>query len=138
MLRDAPPRFNGVKLKKLNAKNGNNKNKSNKPSFCITSFGLTDNCGPLRVAATIAGYSYQDLFVSIEEHTQSKAKGDIRWNTLPELTVFGKSGKELVIIGQVNACLRYIGMIYINTNYSNTLFLIYLSDVFILCFTSIY
>ena len=32
-----------------------------------------------------------------------------RWSGLPEVTVYGKDNKEIVTIGQSNACLRYIG-----------------------------
>ena len=83
--------------------------KEEQPSFRITYFGFAGRAGPLRVAATIGGLSYEDNLVSMEEHFKAKSEGKRRWNGLPELTVFDKDGKELVTIGQSNSCLRYIG-----------------------------
>lgn len=83
--------------------------KEEAPSVRISYFGIQGRGGPLRAAATIGGLSYEDRFVSGAENMESKKAGKNRWSGIPELTIFGKDGKELVTIGQSNTCLRYIG-----------------------------
>ena len=84
-----------------------------KPSFRVTYFGFGGRGAPLRVAASLGGLSYEDKFISFDQHKQEKADGKRRWNGLPEITIFDKNGNELTTIGQSNACLRYIGIMHI-------------------------
>mmetsp|Transcript_48601 Transcript_48601/g.80595 ORF Transcript_48601/g.80595 Transcript_48601/m.80595 type:complete len:272 (-) Transcript_48601:194-1009(-) len=79
------------------------------PSFRITYFAFGGRAAPLRLAAFLGGLSYEDNFETFDEHGQAKKNGTRRWSGMPELTVFEQSGKEVMTIGQSNACLRYIG-----------------------------
>eukprot|EP01083_Nonionella_stella_P196824 723968_1 len=79
------------------------------PSFRITYFPFQGRAGALRAAAAIGGLYYEDEFVTREEQKQAKQDGKRRWTGLPEITVFSREGREVVTIGESNACLRYIG-----------------------------
>ena len=87
--------------------------KSDSPSVRITYFPLPGRAAPIRLACHIGGISYEDNFITLEEQKQQKADGKRRWSGPPEITIFDKNGKELVTIGQSNACLRYVGMLII-------------------------
>lgn len=83
--------------------------KNDQPSFKIVYYAFQGRAGVLRAAASIGGLSYEDEFTSSEEHKKAKEDGARRWSGPPELVVFDKDGKELVTLGQSNACARYIG-----------------------------
>eukprot|EP00484_Ammonia_sp_Unknown_P001471 CAMPEP_0197020878 /NCGR_PEP_ID=MMETSP1384-20130603/1735_1 /TAXON_ID=29189 /ORGANISM="Ammonia sp." /LENGTH=258 /DNA_ID=CAMNT_0042448591 /DNA_START=61 /DNA_END=837 /DNA_ORIENTATION=- len=83
--------------------------KEEKPSFRLSYFGLPGRANSIRVALAVAGFAFEDVFVSFEEHGKAKAEGKRRWGGLPELTIFDKDGKEVQTIGQSAAQLRYIG-----------------------------
>jgi len=78
-------------------------------SFRITYYAFGGRAAPLRAAASLGGISYEDVFITGAQQKEDKAAGKRRWSGPPEVTVFDKDGKELVTIGQSNACLRYIG-----------------------------
>mmetsp|Transcript_38133 Transcript_38133/g.33682 ORF Transcript_38133/g.33682 Transcript_38133/m.33682 type:complete len:252 (+) Transcript_38133:112-867(+) len=81
------------------------------PSFRITYYAFQGRAGSLRAAASLGGVSYEDVFTSGEEHKKAKEEGTRRWSGVPELVVFDKDGKELITLGQSNACTRYIGKV---------------------------
>ena len=83
--------------------------KEQSPSFRITYPAFYGRGAALRVAATIGGLSYEDYFLSMSESEKEKEEGKRRWSGVPEITVYSSEGKELTVIGQSNACLRYIG-----------------------------
>ena len=84
--------------------------KSDSPSVRITYYAMPGRAAPIRLACQLGGISYEDNFITSEEQKQQKADGKRRWSGPPEITIFDKNGKELVTIGQSNACLRYVGM----------------------------
>eukprot|EP01084_Bolivina_argentea_P207309 353723_1 len=79
------------------------------PIFRITYFGFGGRAAPLRLAAFLGDVSYIDKFESFSDHGRKKKNGLRRWCGMPELTIFDKNGKEVLTVGQSNACLRYIG-----------------------------
>eukprot|EP01084_Bolivina_argentea_P312862 541692_1 len=83
--------------------------KTDSPSVRFIYFGMQGRAGPLRCAASIGGLSYEDRFMTFDEHKVEKAEGKRRWSGLPEMTVFDKDGRELVNLGHSNTCLRYVG-----------------------------
>ena len=64
-------------------------------------FAFGGRAAPLRIAAFLGGVAYQDEFIT--NNKEQKAEGKRRWSGLPEIVV----GDQ--VIGQSNACLRYIG-----------------------------
>eukprot|EP01084_Bolivina_argentea_P312861 541689_1 len=79
------------------------------PSIKISYFHFNGRGAPLRAAAAIGGLSYEDNFVTFQEHKAAKIDGTRRWSGLPELSVYDKDGKVIATVGQSNACIRYIG-----------------------------
>ena len=65
----------------------------------------------MRLAAALGGISFEDKFITKEQQKKQKADGLKRWCAPPEITILDKDGKDMVTIGQSNACLRYIGSI---------------------------
>ena len=80
-------------------------------SFRVTYYASTGRAVPLRQAAALGGISFEDKFITKEQQNQQKANGLRRWSGPPEITILDKDGKDVVTIGQSNACLRYIGNI---------------------------
>ena len=101
-------------------------------SFRVTYYAFGGRAAPLREAAVLGGISFEDKFITKEEHKEQKKHGLRRWSGPPglyyiyvyrfcipishrlyliELTIFDKDGKEITTIGQSNSCLRYIGNI---------------------------
>ena len=87
--------------------------KSDQASLRITYYPIPGRAAPLRLACQVGGIAYEDNFITQEEQKQQKADGKRRWSGPPEITILDKDGKDLITIGQSNACLRYIGMLYI-------------------------
>jgi len=78
-------------------------------SFRCLYYSMMGRGGPIRLAAFLGGVSFEDEFLSGAQHGEQKAKGLRRWSGPPEITVFGKDGKELTKIAQSNACIRFAG-----------------------------
>jgi len=76
-------------------------------SFRCTYYGFGGRAACIRLAAALGGVAFEDEFITGEQHAKAKAEGLRRWSGPPELTVFGKDGKELTKIAQSNACLRF-------------------------------
>jgi len=85
--------------------------KESSPSFRVTYYAFTGRAEPLRLAAALGGIAFEDNFINKEMQQKAKAEGKRRWSGPPEITILDKDGKELTVIGQSNACLRYIGNI---------------------------
>ena len=75
--------------------------KQDSPSFTVRYFAFGGRAAPMRYAAFLGGVAYQDEFIMNAK--EQKAEGKRRWSGLPEMVV----GDQ--VIGQSNACLRYIG-----------------------------
>jgi len=78
-------------------------------SFRVTYYSMVGRAGCIRLAASLGGVAFEDHFITGEQHYKEKAEGKRRWSGPPELTVYGKDGKELTKIAQSNACLRFAG-----------------------------
>ena len=81
-------------------------------SFAVIYATYVGRAGPIRYAAAIGGIAFEDRFTTFEQHKKDKEEGKRRWAGLPEIVVIDKDGKDLVTIGQSNACLRYVGMLW--------------------------
>eukprot|EP01084_Bolivina_argentea_P157619 274645_1 len=81
------------------------------PSFKLTYFPFAGRAFSIRLAAHIGGVAYTDEFVTKQEHLSTKKANGRRWSGLPEISVYGKDNREILTIGQSNACLRYVGTI---------------------------
>ena len=86
--------------------------KEDKPSFRLTYYAFTGRGAPIRTCAYLGGLSYEDNFITYDEHVAAKKAGKRIWGGLPEITIFSKDGSELVTTAQSNACLRYVGMFF--------------------------
>merc|ERR1719295_1351401 len=80
-----------------------------KPSFRVTYYPFTGRGEPLRLAATLGGLSFQDRFIGQGEFKEAKARGEMRWSGVPELTVLDKDGQDVMKLGQSNSCIRFVG-----------------------------
>jgi len=80
-------------------------------SFRVTYYGFTGRARSLREAAALGGIAFEDKFITQADQKQQKADGLRRWSGPPEITILDKDGKDVVTIGQSNACTRYIGAI---------------------------
>jgi len=75
--------------------------KQDSPALTVRYMAFGGRAAPLRAAAFVGGVAYQDEFITNAK--EQKAEGKRRWSGLPEIVV----GDQ--VIGQSNACLRYIG-----------------------------
>lgn len=76
-------------------------------SLRCTYYGMGGRAACIRLAASLGGVAFEDEFITGAQHAEDKAAGKRRWSGPPELTVYGKDGKELTKIAQSNACLRF-------------------------------
>jgi len=78
-------------------------------SFRCLYYSAMGRGGPIRLAAFLGGIAFEDEFLTGAQHGKQKAEGLRRWSGPPEITVYGKDGKELTKIAQSNACIRFAG-----------------------------
>eukprot|EP00483_Globobulimina_turgida_P010069 UN10088 len=86
-------------------------------SFRISYFPGHGRAAPMRMAAALGGLAFEDEFLNGKQIKEKQEKGEMRWKGVPELTLYGKDGKKLCIVGQSNTCLRYIGALANNNSY---------------------
>eukprot|EP01083_Nonionella_stella_P088277 245908_1 len=77
-------------------------------SFKVRYFGASGAAAPIRLALTLGGLAFIDEFVTGDEQKAAKESGTRRWSGLPELVVLGNDGKEITIIGQSKAQMRFV------------------------------
>eukprot|EP01084_Bolivina_argentea_P272851 464644_1 len=77
-------------------------------SFRVRYWAAAGRAAPIRLALTLGGIAFEDVFVEYAEHKVSKESGARKWSGLPELAILSDDGKEELIIGQSHAQLRYV------------------------------
>jgi len=81
--------------------------KEEKPSFRVRYFPIPGRGAQVRLAMTVAGFAFEDEFVTFAEHRAAKQAGTSI--SLPELVIYAKDGKQLLKVYQARSILRYIG-----------------------------
>jgi len=61
------------------------------------------------MGAILGGIQFEDVLLPKAVHLEEKANHQRRWSGVPEMVVYTQYGSQL--IGQSNACLRYLGSI---------------------------